>query len=422
MASTPVASVRKDRLPLPIGQRELVFMLALTQALQALAVDSMLPGLADIARDLAVTDPNRRQLIVGLYLFGVGFGSLIPGMLADRYGRKKVLLVCIAAYVVICAACALVNDFTVLAGLRFLQGVLCAGLAVVPPAVIRDRFDGDRMASLQSLIAVIFLVVPMLAPSLGQLILLFAGWRWIFGLMALLGAGMFAWLALRLPETLHPEYRQPISVSSITHNLRAATTTRASIGYVLAGAATMAVMWGYVQSCQQLLGEHFGVGRAFPIFFGGMAMCIAGANFTNSRIVERFGARRVGHTALLAYIVFAVGQWILAHGPHETLWQFVPLMTLTMICGGFTGANFSSIALQPFARMAGAASSVQMFIRNVLAGGIAAMIGQAYDGTARPLSTAMVLAGVIALSLVLWSERGRLFRRLYPAGTPRPEA
>jgi len=420
MAAAPPASVAADRPPRPIGERELVCVLALTQALLALAIDSMLPALSDIAGDLAVSDPNRRQLVVGLFLVGSGVGSLVPGTLADRFGRKRVLLACVGTYVLIGLACALARDFTVLAGLRLLGGLACAGLMVIPPAIIRDRFDGDRMASLQSMMTVIFLVVPMLAPSLGQGVLLVAGWRWIFGLMALLGAGMFAWLALRLPETLRPEHRQPIALGTIGRNFAETLTNRGSIGYVLAGTATTSVMWGYIQSCQQLVGEHFGAGRAFPVIFGAMALCMSLAFFTNSRIVERFGARRVGQAALIAYILLAVAQYVCAHSGREALWQFVPLMTLMMICGGFTGANFSAIALQPFARIAGAASSVQATIRNGLASLIATAIGQAYDGSARPLSSAMVVAGSCAFLLVLWSERGRLFRRLYPPGTVRP--
>lgn len=406
--------------PFALGQRELVVMLALTQALQALAIDAMLPALADISGDLSLSNQNHRQLVVGLFLAGIGVGALVPGALADRYGRKPVLLGCIAGYVAISFACALINDFTVLAVLRFIQGVLCAGLAVVPPAVIRDRFDGDRMASLQSMIMVIFMVVPMLAPALGQAVLLFASWRWIFGIMGLIGVAMGIWIALRLPETLRPEYRQQIDPRTIATNMGATLKTRASIGYVLASACSMGVMWGYIQSCQQLLGEHFGAGQAFPLFFGGMALSMALGNFTNSRIVERFGARRVGHTALIFYLLFAGVQFWLAHRPHETLWQFVIVMTLSMICGGFTGSNFSSIALQPFARIAGAASSVQSFIRNCVGSVIGAIIGQAYDGSARPLSVALVVAGVVALMLVLWSEKGRLFRRLYPPGAARP--
>ncbi len=403
-----------------IGERELVVMMALVQALQALAIDAMLPGLGDIARDLSASDANDRQLVVGLFLMGAGLGSLIPGTLADRYGRRTVLLTCLAGNVLLTAACALVTDFTTMVVLRILQGVVCAGLSVVPSAIIRDRFDGDRMAKLQSMIGVIFLTVPMLAPSIGQAILLVANWRWIFWFMALFGAGIALWVYLRLPETLDPQHRQRIHPRDIAANFGSTLTNRESIGYVLASACILGVLWGYIQSSQQLVAEHFGAGSSFPVLFGVMAMAMAVANFGNSRIVERFGARRVSHSALLMYLGIALIQLWLASSGHETLTQFVVVMTLTMMAMGFTGANFGSIALQPFARIAGAASSVQSFVRLVVGSIIGWWVGQAYDQTALPFAKALVIGGIAALLLVLFSERGRLFRRIYPAGTPRP--
>lgn len=427
MPSPQDPTSRPDALPaepgdraLRIGQRELVAMLAFCSALQALAIDAMLPALGDISRELAASDPNRRQLVVGLFLLGIALGSLAPGPLADRFGRKPVILWCIAGFVVTSLAGALVADFTLLAILRFVSGFLCAGLAVVPSAILRDRFEGDRMASLQSTMAVIFMVVPMIAPTLGQGVLMVAGWRWIFGLLGGLGVVMGIWVAIRLPETLKPEFRQPIHLRTIGGNFSLVIRTRGAIGYVLASTCTLGIMWGYIQSCQQLLGEHFGAGEAFPLFFGGMALAMAMANLVNSRLVERFGARRMGHGALCAYLLIALAQVWLAHGAHQTLWQFVIVMTLTMICSGFTGANFASIAIQPFAHIAGSASAVNTTIRNTVASMIGAAVGQSYDGSARPLSIAMVMAGVVALSLVLWSEKGRLFRRVLPPGSPRP--
>ncbi|MEO7248418.1 MAG: multidrug effflux MFS transporter [Novosphingobium sp.] len=405
-----------------IGERELIIMLALIQALHAVAIDAMLPGLGDIARDLGAPDPNQRQLVIGVFLFGLGLGSLAPGSLADRFGRKRVLLICIASYVILTLACALVTDFSALVVIRGLQGLVSAGLAVVPNAIIRDKFEGDRMARLQSMIGVIFMIVPMIAPSLGQAILLFAGWRWIFLLIAAQGIAMGLWAAYRLPETLHPEYRQAIDPRTIARNMVTALTNRPSIGYVVGIGCIMGASWGYIQSSQQLIAEHFGAGKAFPLFFGAMALSMAVANLTNSRIVERFGARRVSHTALLAYIALSAGQVWLAHNPHETLWTFAPLVTLNLMLSGFIGANFGSIALQPFARIAGAASSVQSFTRVLLASIFGALIGQAYDQTARPLAYSFLIAGIAALLLVLFSENGRLFRRLNPPGTPRPVA
>ena len=411
-------TIRPAPAPAAIGKRELVVMLALSQALQALAIDAILPALSELAAALHVTDPNRRQLVVGLFMVGLAVGSLLPGTLADRYGRKPVLLASILGYTVTSGACALATGFPMLLALRLLGGLVAGALSSVGSAIVRDRFEGDRMASTQSLIFVVFMVVPMLAPSIGQAILLFAGWRWIFGFTAVLGLAMALWIALRLPETLDPALRQPISARQIFGSSREVLLKRESIGYVLASALNQGVMWGYIQSCEQLLGEHFGAGRSFPLLFGGMALFMALSNFTNSYIVMRFGARRTGHAALLVYGVAAALQFWLAYRGGETLWQFMPLWTLAMVCGGFTGANFSSIALQPFARIAGAASSLQLFIRMMVASLLGAVIGQAYDNSARPLATGMLVCWAINLGLILFSERGRLFRRINPPGTP----
>ena len=403
-----------------MGHREFVALMAMVMALQALAIDAMLPALAQIAKDLDVIDPNRRQLVVGVFLVAGGLGALIPGALADRYGRRPVLLGSLAFYIAFSLACAAAQDFTVLLVLRAAQAISSAGLSVLPSAIIRDRHSGDAMARMMSTIFVIFMLVPMIAPSMGQAVLLVAGWRWIFVMLALLSLLVMVWVAVRLPESLHPEYRQPIMPKTIVSNMLTAASNRSAFGYVAGGGLTFAALLGYVNSSQQLVGEHFGAGTAFPVIFGATALGMGVASFFNARIVERFGARRVSHAALLTFIVFSTLQVILANSPNETLFQFMPVMALNICMVGFIGANFGSIALQPFAHMAGAAASVQAFIR--MAGGsfLGVLIGLAYDGTARPLALAFLLSGVVALVAVLWSENGKLFRRITPQGAERP--
>lgn len=397
-----------------MGEREFVAMMASLQALQALAIDAMLPALGVMARDLGVDGSNERQLIIGIFLIASGLGSLFPGALADRFGRRPVLFACVGGYVLFSLAAALAPTFGALLAMRACAGVLSSGMIVVSSATIRDRFSGDKMARTQSLVSVIFMVVPMAAPSLGQgVIALFGDWRWVFGIMAALGAMVFAWAWLRLPETLHPEFRQPIEVRAIAGNMRVALFTRSAIGYVFALALIQGALFGYINSSQQLVAEHFGAGEHFPLVFGGMAIAMAMANLTNSRIVMRFGARRVSHTAVFAYILLGVTQLVFAAGENETIWQFIPIMTLNLCVMGFISANFSAIALQPFARIAGAAASLQVFLRMVIGSVLGALIGQAYDGSARPLALALVTAGVGCLLLVLYSERGKLFRRLH---------
>ncbi|PKB14772.1 DHA1 family bicyclomycin/chloramphenicol resistance-like MFS transporter [Novosphingobium kunmingense] len=403
-----------------IGERELIVMMATLMALQALSIDSMLPALPNIAGDLGAGDANRRQLVIGVYLIGTALGALVPGALADRFGRRPVVFGSIAAYCLLSLVCALAPDFSVMLAARSLQGFLSAGLTVLPSAIVRDRYSGDRMARMQSTIALVFMAVPMMAPSFGQAVLLVAGWRWIFGTTAAMSLLVMAWAWLRLPETLDPADVQPIRLSPIITNMGASLLDRSAIGYVIGAGVLWSGLFGYLNSSQQLIAEQFGGGDKFPLIFAGMAGGMALANLTNSRIVERFGARRVSQVALFAYIAVAVLQVWRAFGGNEGLWDFVALMGAQMCLIAFMGANFSSVALQPFGRTAGAAASAQMFVRSSLSSLLGIAIGMSYDGSARNLSVALLTGGLLTLGLVLYSERGKLFRRLYAPGAERP--
>lgn len=410
-----MASPQPSPAVFPLHEAEFVTMMAAFQALQALAIDVMLPALGVIARDLDMTDPNARQLVIGVFLISSGIGTLVPGALADRFGRRPVILTALCAYALCSIACALAGSFTLLLGARALMGLSSSALMVMPMTILRDRYEGDKMARTQSLVAMMFMVVPMIAPLLGQSVLLFAGWRWIFGIMATFSALVCVWAFVRLPETLHEEYRQPVRPGVILGNMAKALRVREATGYFLGAAFVQGALFGYINSSQQLIGEHFRMGLLFPLVFGVMALIMASTNFVNSRIVERFGARRVSHSALVAYILLAALHLALAqHG--EGFWTFAILMTLGMCMMSFIGSNFQSISLQPFARFAGAAASAMSFVRVVLGALLGSVIGQVYDGTPRPLIAAMVACGLLALALVLVSEKGRLFRRVNPPG------
>jgi MFS transporter, DHA1 family, multidrug resistance protein len=396
------------RLP---SEFELVFMMASIMALNALAIDTMLPGLPMIASSFGLTDPNKVQFVVASYLLGVGAGSLFYGPLSDRFGRRAILLPSILGYSIFSLACSFAPSFPILIGLRIAQGLCGAALGVLVIAIIRDRFEGDAMARRMSMIFMVFMIVPIIAPLVGSAILTIAPWRTIFDLFAVLGMVVAIWVWLRLPETLRPEFVQPIQPTILFKSWKQVSCHRMAMGYMLAGSMTQGALYGYLTASEQLFSVTFNARDFFPIGFAIIALGIACANFTNSRIVERYGARRVSQSAVFLFIFLGLLQLLASWLMPTSIPVFLILVTANMALIGFTGSNFSAIAMQPFAGIAGAASSYQQTVRTVIAAVLGGMIGQQFNGSVTPIALGFALCGVTALALIFWAERGRLFTR-----------
>ena len=394
-----------------IGARELVVMMASIMALNALAIDGMLPAFPAIGTALSVTPSNSIQNIISAYLLGSGIGSLFFGPLSDRYGRRPVLLGAMIGYALFALACSFSSSFDVLLTMRFCHGFCGSALSVLVVSVIRDEFDGDEMAQRMSMIFLVFMVVPIIAPTIGQGVLLFAGWRTIFDLFAFMAIAVGIWVAVRLPETLHPEFAVPIRPKILITTWKTVVMNRSAAGYMLGAAIVQGGLFGYLNSSQQIFGDVFHDAKHFALYFAIVAIGIACANFTNSRIVKRFGARRVSQAAVFAYIFIGAMQYLAAKFVPVSLPLFLTLLTANMAMVGFIGSNFSSIAMQPFGAVAGAASSFQTFARTVIAALIGSTIGQQFNGTVAPMAAGFLLCGIVALALVYWSESGKLFTR-----------
>ncbi|WP_188236509.1 multidrug effflux MFS transporter [Sphingopyxis sp. LK2115] len=395
------------RLP---GDREMVVMMAMVMALNALAIDSMLPALPAIGEALGVAVANDRQYIISVYLLGIGFGSLLYGPLSDRFGRKGVLVPALFAYLALSIGCGLATSFTMLIVLRFVHGLVSAALGVIVVAVIRDLFAGDAMARRLSLIFLVFMIVPIIAPTLGAGVAALAGWRAIFILLAVMSVAMLVWLR-RLPETLDPADVRPLDIKTMAAGWATVTRHRRAAGYMIASGTMQGALYGYLNSSEQIIGEVFDARSLFPLVFACVAIGIAIANFSNAAIVERFGARRVSQSAVFAFMATSILQIVAALSGVETLWMFTLLMMVNVGLIGFIGSNFGSIAMEDFGHMAGVASSYQSFAKTLLAATVGAVIGQQYDGTTLPLAHAFLGCAIVGLVLVLWAERGKLFTR-----------
>ncbi len=405
-------------LPFPIGRVELIVMVASLMALNALAIDMMLPALELMSDDFALPAVNDRQWVITSYIYGMAIGSILYGTLADRYGRKPVLLVTTAIYIIFGICCAFAWDYDMLLIARFIQGLAASALGVLVNSIIRDRYDGDAMARSMSTIMMVFMIVPITAPLLGELVMLVAPWRAIFIVLSAAGLGMFLWVLLRLPETLHPDNKTPINPRSIGAAWYQVLFNRNAFGHVMASGLMMAPLFAYIASAQQIFFDIFDAEDIFVYVFALNAAGMSLGNFLNSRIVMRFGARRVSQSALICFIILGVIHFVLAMTGNINIWTFTALLAPSMAMVGLTGANFSSIAMQPFGKIAGVASSFQNFSRTALSAAIGAAIGLQFDGTVLPIALGFLVCGIASLLLILWAEEGRLFRRVQLGVTP----
>lgn len=400
----------QDNQPAGMQRPEFVAFVAAVMAVNALGVDLMLPALADIGHDLAIAAANHRQWIITFYMFGFGAGQLIYGPLADRFGRKPILVVTLAGFVAASIFAASSQTFEALLGARVLQGLMSASTRVLAVAIVRDRQSGRAMARTLSLAQMIFFLVPILAPTLGQGLLAFGPWRVIFYALAGFSALVLAWTVLRLAETLPATRRVPLSIASLRQGYRLTLTDRYSLGYAVAASMTFGGIIAFVSMSQQIFVEEFRAGEHFTTLFAICAFAMGCASFLNSRLVERLGTRLISQSAVIGLIVLSLVHLGVIVGGLESLWTYIPFQALSMTCIGLCGSNFGAMAMEPVGHIAGTASSIQGFITSIGAVLVGSAIGQSYDGTTLPLALGYLGIAVGVLGIVLWVERGRLFR------------
>lgn len=405
MSSTPTApSTGRPE----IGFKEFVAIVAAVMGANALAIDIMLPALPAIGDAVGIATANARQWILTAYMLGFGAGQILYGPLSDRFGRKPVLLTGLAIYTVFGGLATFATSFETLMIARVMAGVGAAATRVLAVSIVRDRFAGRQMARVMSLVFIVFLAVPILAPSIGQAILFFAPWRWIFGFLTTFGGALMLWVTFRLPETLRPEDVRPISISAISAAVRTTLTTRAAVGYMIAMTFAFGGLLGFINSAQQVFAGPLDAPLLFAPIFAATAASLAVASLLNARIVERLGMRVVSHSALLGYLVFAGIHAVVAWLGYETLVTFAVLQAAMMFCFGLMGPNFGALAMEPLGHVAGTASSVQGFFSTTGAAIVGFMIGQQFDGSTVPLTLGFVGCGIAALLCIVITERGRI--------------
>ncbi len=392
----------------PASDGEFIALVALTTSLVAMSIDTMLPALGTMASELGAAHANDRQLILSVFFAGMSVGQLLYGPLSDSTGRKPALYLGIALFMVGGATCALAHSLAWLLAGRAIAGFGAAGPRIVSVALVRDAHSGSSMARVMSFVQTVFILVPVLAPSIGQAVLTFTTWRAIF--VGLVGVAVVnvTWLALRQAETLPAALRAPFSLRSIGYGCSETFRSRIALGYTLGSGFVFGGFISYLSMSQQVLQEQYRLGARFPLFFGLLASAIGAASFLNGKLVMRFGLRRLARTALLTNCTLCVcallGTWAL--GGHPPLFAFVAFMLICFFCNGLLFGNFSARAMEPMGHVAGVASAVIGSISGALALAMGTLFGRAYDGTVLPLVAGFTTSALCALLVTEIAERG----------------
>ncbi len=396
-----------NSLVLDAKQKEFIALMAILMSLVALTIDSILPALSLIGEELQVTNANDTQLFLSGVFFGMAFGLMIYGPIADSFGRKKTLYLGISIFLIGDLISIFAQDFSLMLFGRIAQGFGAASCRVVTTAMIRDRFEGQQMGRVMSLILVLFVIVPALAPSIGQVILWFAHWRAIFVFVLLVAAVGLAMLYFRQEETLKEEYKRPFALSSIWAAMKETITHPTTSLYTIAAGIIFGSFIGYLSSAQQILQLQYETGELFALCFGSLALAIGLSSFTNSKLVMKFQIEKLCLWALLTMSVLSLGfafyqQQVQA---EPSLAFFLIYLGLVFFCFGLLFGNLSTLAVQPLGHIAGIATSVISSVQTLMSVAVGVVIGNSYDGTVMPLTLGFVICGFSGFVLVFIAKQ-----------------
>lgn len=382
---------------------EFVAMVALLFASVAFAIDAMLPLITQMGRELAPEQPAQAQLVITLYVAGLGLGTFVAGPLSDALGRRRVILGGIGLYMIAASVAALSGSMTTLLVARFAQGLATAGPRVAAQALVRDLYSGPTMARVMSLAMALFVLVPAVAPLIGAWIADFYGWRAIFWAFVIFGVVSGGWLALRQPETLPPERRRPLQPARLAAALTEVLGHARVRLYLIALTLGFATMFVWLSSLARVFEDSFDRGAEFPVWFAMVALLSAPASLLNARLVMRLGMMRLVFTAFGVQVVAACGLLaLLEYAPAD--WHFpgfMLFMWLQFAAVALTFGNLNALALEPMGHIAGMAASVMGGFSTLAAALIATGLVSLGDGTPVPLALATLGCATCALLAML---------------------
>lgn len=391
-----------------ISSKEFTVLVALLMSIVAISIDALLPALGVIGNELGATRANQPQLLISMLFLGLAFGQLICGPLSDALGRRPILFGGFALYVVGTVICYQADSLNLLMFGRFIQGLGVAGPYISAISLVRDLFHGAQMARIMSLVMMIFVLIPAIAPTLGQAIMFVADWRGIFEMYLVYAAILVIWVILRLKETLPKSHRIPFSKKGFYEGFKEVLTNRITASYTVCMGLFFGSFIGYLNSSQQIFQGQFHTGNMFAVYFGLLALVLGFSSLMNSRIVEKHGAKTIAFKAMCIVVLASFAFLILHALVTVSLWMFLIYAAVIFFCFGLLFGNVNALAMEPMGHVAGIASAVIGSVSSIMSLSIGTVIGQMYNNTLIPISAGFVIMGSAALCIMYWAEKGRL--------------
>ncbi len=389
-----------------MNKTEFVVLTALLMSLVAMAIDMILPALPAIAQEFGLADARQAQYIISAVFVGMVAGKLLFGPLSDAWGRKPAIYLGLVFFILGSVLCYFSNQFSLLFIGRIMQGVGVAAPRIVSLALIRDQFEGREMARIMSFIMMVFILVPAIAPALGQAILHFSGWRTILLVFIFIGCASLVWFGLRQPETLPAEQKRRLAIAPIISATREVLSHPAALGYTFAIGFVFAGFVGYLVASQQIFDLIYARGAQFPYYFGGLALVIGSASIVNARYVIQHGMRKLSLLALYGIVIFsslAVVLELSSAAPLSFFWFFIYCL-LTFFCVGILFGNLNALAMEPLGRVAGTGAAVVGAGSTIVSVVLGSMIGQSISSDVLPMLLGFLSMSLLTLAAFRWVD------------------
>jgi DHA1 family bicyclomycin/chloramphenicol resistance-like MFS transporter len=385
---------------------EFIALMAFLMANVAIAIDAVLPALFKVGESLNNANSTDLQLIITMIFLGLGFGQLIFGTLSDSLGRKPVVYLGVATFMLASFICIYAQSLEIMLLGRLLQGVGLSAPRTISIAIIRDSYSGDYMARIMSFVTVIFILVPMVAPLLGQLVILYYDWQMIFYFHLMFSALILIWFILRQPETLKLENKTVITRRLFINGVTEFFKYKQSVVYTIISGLITGSFMVYLSASKQIFQEQFQVTDNFVYIFAGLALLIGIATFLNGSLVVRLGMKRLSTISLYIFAGIAVVYSVVFFTTENpSLPVLLIFMSLQFACLGFIFGNVRSLAMQPVGHIAGVGSAINGFVSTIMAVPIAIFIGSFIDKTVLPMFIGFACSGLLTFLLLVYLSK-----------------